>query len=233
MSVHVIDRDKLRLALRKLSDKEIYFLLSRAVEMLPAAKLQRLVRGHLDMARLCPGDYKPDDILAEARTFEKTSLRGEYYESFDVNYKNCTELSKGTRAWISEFHHLLDRCIAAARRDDKDAARGAFEICFGLLRHIDECLDDVIFFADEGGSWQVGVDWRRVLRAWFRCLSATSQPEEYGAQVLAVVDEFEHYARDKHLSAARRVATPAQRKALSALMNRSATERTDLPRPKL
>ncbi len=233
MPVQVIDRDKLRIALRRLSDKEIYHLLSKAVEMLPAAKLQRLVRGYLNMAGLRPDGHKPDDILVEAKTFEAASLRGDYYESFSVNYRYCTELSKGTRAWISEFHHLLDRCIAAARKDDSATERGAFEICFGLLRHIDECLDDVIFFADEGGSWQVGVDWLRVFPAWFRCLSATSQPEEYATQVIAVVDEFEHYARDKHLSSARRVATPAQREALSALMNRSASEETDVPKSKL
>jgi hypothetical protein len=102
-----------------------------------------------------------------------------------------------------------------------------------LLRHIDECLDDVIFFADEGGSWQVGVDWQRVLPAWFRCLSATSQPLEYATQVITVVDDFGHHARDKHMSSAKRVATPAQRKALSALMNRSALKKTDVPKSKL
>jgi hypothetical protein len=43
----------------------------------------------------------------------------------------------------------------------------AFEIIFGLLDHIDECLDDVSFFADEARSWQVGVDWNKVLPSWF------------------------------------------------------------------
>jgi hypothetical protein len=31
---------------------------------------------------------------------------------------------------------------------------------------LDDAID-VIFFADEGGSWQVGVDWERVLPPWF------------------------------------------------------------------
>lgn len=91
----------------------------------------------------------------------------------------------------------------------------AVEMCFRLLRHIDECLDDIVFFADEAGSWQVGVDWAKVLRAWFVCLSATTKPADYACRVVELVDEFAKHDRKKHLMAARRAATPAQRKALS------------------
>src|SRR5438093_5397812 len=55
--------------------------------------------------------------------------------------------------------------------------RQAMDILFGLLNHIDKGDDDVIFFADEGGSWQVGVDWAKVLPVWFKVLSATAEPE--------------------------------------------------------
>lgn len=68
----------------------------------------------------------------------------------------------------------------------------------------------------------MGVDWDKVLPAWFVCLSATVQPEEYAMRVVEIVDEFQHYARDKHLSSARRVATPSQRQALQALLQREA-----------
>jgi hypothetical protein len=52
------------------------------------------------------------------------------------------------------------------------------DILFGLLNHIDKGRDDVIFFEDEGGAWQVGVDWARVLPVWFKVLAATAGPEE-------------------------------------------------------
>jgi len=51
-----------------------------------------------------------------------------------------------------------------------------FEVIFSLLRHIDECTDDILFFADEGGSWEVGVNWKKVLPAWFRVHSPTAGP---------------------------------------------------------
>jgi hypothetical protein len=85
------------------------------------------------------------------------------------------------------------------------------EIGYGAGLRIPE---DVIFFADEGGAWQVGVDWDTVLTAWFVCLAATAQPDEYAREVVRVVDEFEHHAREGHLKKARAAATPAQRKAI-------------------
>jgi hypothetical protein len=91
------------------------------------------------------------------------------------------------------------------------------DILFGLLEHIDKCLDDVIFFADEGGSWQVGVDWPKVLPVWFKALSATAEPEEYAERITALLSCHYRYGRDKMLVIARRTATTEQRKALAAI----------------
>ena len=93
--------------------------------------------------------------------------------------------------------------------------REAMDILIGLLGHIDECNDDVVFFADEGGSWQVGVDWARVLPVWFKVLSATAGPEEFAGRITALLSNHYCYGRDKMLAIARRTATPDQRKALA------------------
>jgi hypothetical protein len=97
---------------------------------------------------------------------------------------------------------------------------------FGLLRHIDECLDDVVFFADEAGSWQVGVDWRKILPAWFVCLSATTDPEEYARRAVEVVDKFVKYDREKYLAVACRKASAEQRKALAEIASQSSGRKT-------
>lgn len=91
----------------------------------------------------------------------------------------------------------------------------AFEVVFSLLDQIDACEDEILFFADEGGSWEVGVDWEKVLPAWFRVLSATAQPDEYARRVTTVLKCHYEQGRVKMLAAARRVATPAQRQAVS------------------
>jgi hypothetical protein len=104
--------------------------------------------------------------------------------------------------------------VDSTKTADPVQLRGAFDTLFGPLDYIDECHDDVIFFADEGGSWQVGMDRQKVLPSYFACLSTTAEPLEYAARVIAVVDKHLRYNRKKHLAAARRCATPAQRKAL-------------------
>jgi len=212
-----IDRDKLRAEVRKLGNEYVLFMLDDAIELLPRAKLHKLAKKYLDLKRLRP-DAEPatsPSLLADVKRFEKASLAGEYYESFGVNSKNYTQQSAGTSAWIAEYLRLLDRCVINAKKSNPVEVREAMDILFGLLNHIDKGNDDVIFFADEGGSWQVGVDWARVLPAWFKVLSATAEPEEYAERITALLSCHYRYGRDKMLAIARRTATTHQRKALA------------------
>jgi len=93
-------------------------------------------------------------------------------------------------------------------------------IRFGLLQHIEEGHDDVIFFADEGGSWQVGAEWRTALPACFQCLAESATPEEFAREVDRAIKAFAEYDRRRHLTAARRVASVEQKAALRALLAR-------------
>ena len=47
--------------------------------------------------------------------------------------------------------------------------------------------DEVIFFADEAGSWQIGVDWRTVFPAYFAayfgCLAEAAAADEFAKTV--------------------------------------------------
>jgi hypothetical protein len=170
--------------------------------------------------KLQPDGDGQGTLLSDVKAFEKASLAGEYYESFAVNSKNVMEKSLDTRAWIAECHRLLDRCVAQAKTDPPFEVCTAFDIIFGLLDHIDECLDDMIFFADEAGSWQVGIDWENVLPAWFRALSTTAAPREYAGRITALLKHHCNYASTKMLVIAQKIATTEQRRALSEVMDR-------------
>ena len=214
-----IDRDKLRAAVRKLGNEYVFYMLDDAIELLPPAKLYTIAKKYLDLKRLRPDAEQTTrpGLITDVKRFEKRSLAGEYYESFNVNSKNYMEESAGTSAWMAEFRRLLDRCVINAKESNPAEVRQGMDILFGLLDHVDECLDDVIFFADEGGSWQVGVDWEKVLPVWFKVLSATAGPEEYAKRITAMLSGHYSYGRDKMLAIARRTATPEQRKALAVL----------------
>jgi hypothetical protein len=215
MATQQIDRDKLRAAIRKLGNEYVFYMLDEAIDLLPQTKLLKLISRYVDPSTLRPDDKAKGNLLSDAKAFEKASLAGEYYEDFDVNSKNCTEISMGTRAWIAQCERLLDRCVEQQKKGDPAEVCRAFDIIFGLLDHIDECLDDVIFFADEAGSWQVGIEWDKILPPWFEVLSATAEPDEYARRITELLKHHYRYGIKKMLAVARRIATPAQREALS------------------
>lgn len=213
MAGRQIDRDKLRVAIRRMSKTNVLYLLDEAIDLIPRSRLIKLVEQFWDPATLRLDDPAKGHLLADVRAFEKASLGGQYYEAFRVDSRNYMEKSGGTQAWIAECRRLLDRCIADAGKSDPDVCQ-AFETIFALLDHIDECRDDIIFFADEAGSWQVGVGWEKVLPAWFICLSATTEAGEYARRVVETIKKYVGYDLDKYLAKARKVATAEQRKAL-------------------
>jgi len=198
-----------------MGNEYLYYMLDDAIELLPPSKLVKLAGRYLDVKSLQASGPKHAGLLAEVKAFEKASRAGDYYESFAVNSKNFSEVSGGTRAWIAECGRLFGGCVAATGKGNAEETCGAFELLFALLQHIDNGMDDVVFFADEGGSWQVGVDWQKVLPAWFTCLSTTVEPDEFARRAVDVVDRFVKYDRDRHLTMASCIAAAAQRKALA------------------
>jgi hypothetical protein len=210
-----IDRDKLRAAIRRMGSEYVFYMLDDAITLLPQTKLRKLIAQYLNPTELRSHGERKEDLLADVKAFEKASLTGKYYQAFSVNSKNYTEKSRGTLAWIADCCRLLERCVAHPKKKDPATVCQAFEIIFSLLSKIDEGTDDILFFADEGGSWEVGVDWENVLPAWFKVLSATAGPSEYTQGITTVLERHYKHGRIKMLAVARKIATPAQRQALA------------------
>jgi hypothetical protein len=209
-----IDRDKLRVQLRRLPKDILLELIDRAIDLVPRTRLPALVEGYIDPDALLPDSRSAGRLLGAVRAFREASLRGDYYQDFAVDSKNFMDMSRGTETWIAECERLFNRCVAGAGRGRHTELRESFEILLELLRHIDEGNDDVVFFADEGGSWQVGVSWEDVLPAYFVCLSPTTEPEGYARMVNAVVDDFVRHDRDKYMRKARGIGTKEQKRLL-------------------
>ena len=96
-------------------------------------------------------------------------------------------------------------------------ARMAFELIFNLLYEINAMRVDIIFFADEHGAWQVGVHWREVMPAWFKCLAASADADEYAELVHGMISYYAHWESEPLLAAAVTTANPDQAAALTAL----------------
>jgi len=73
-----IDRDKLRVALRKLRPEELFHMLDEAITLLPQEQLLGLAKPYLKVSTLMEDGKPKDDLLTEVKTFEKRTLDGEY-----------------------------------------------------------------------------------------------------------------------------------------------------------
>ncbi|MSP91872.1 MAG: hypothetical protein EXR79_08760 [Myxococcales bacterium] len=208
------DLVKLRAHLRHLPSGDLYLLLDRALGALAPEQVAQVLRDHVDVRRFQVDATPTPALLEQVHAFHAAAFRGDYYEDFAVNSRNCTQTSRGTDAFMAEYDRLLDLCLHAPRKDHERDLRTAFELLFDLLRQIDECRDDIVFFADEGGSWQVGVQWPQVFAAWCPCVAATAAPDQYVTAVEAVLRDFARHERPKLFELARQAATPEQRAAL-------------------
>lgn len=206
-----IDPEKLRVALRQLGRDDLLHIVESAIGLVPKAKMGKLVGSRVRLEDLAPSPPGAASLLAEVKKFHAAALRGEYYQEFAVNSKNYREQSRGTARFTAEHHRLMGRCVRAASRPPRAPVRAAFELLFALLPRIDETEYDVIFLADERGSFQVGLDCAAALPAYFRCLADSASPEEFAREVHRTIADFAEYERPRHLAAARRVASAEQK----------------------
>ena len=220
MTEQSVDLEKLRVALRQLDRGRLLIIAERAIELLPGASLGVLVGDMIKVPRPTEREGAVGSLLAETRKFYEASLRGEYYQSFHVNWRNCTDKSQGTDAFIAEFDRLTGKCVQAVAAGSGEIARGAFDILFSLLHDIDEEPDRIVFFADEAGSWQVVVDWKTVLPAYFKCLASGRGGEEFACEVDRVISDFCHHWRPEFLAVAEDLANDEQKPALARLPGR-------------
>lgn len=208
-----LDMAKVKAALRSPPQETLLDILSRAIDRIPLERLPEVLGPAVPLKEVQEGPSAGKALLKAAKAFRAGSLRGDYYDYFDVNSKNCSEMSEGTEDWIAECKRLHASCIAQAPVGPPEVVREAFEIIFDLLRRIDNG-EEVVFFADEAGSWQVEVDWDEVLPAYFGCLSKTANPREYAKVVKGLVAEFAGDDKARYLRPAKKAATPEQGRAL-------------------
>ena len=216
-----IDISLLRDSIRtELEIEELLSLLDRAIELSPQERLPELIEGFFDLDLLSVDELSEQSLLEDVLEFHSDSLAGLYYDDFDVNSKNFMERSRGTINWIAEHERLMNRCLIESRDGDPEQMRQVFELLFNLLDEVDECRDDIIFFADEAGAWQVGVEWDEVLPCYFKVLAAVAQPSEYASGVIKIVKSHANYNSDNYFKLALEVAKKLQQKVLFARLSK-------------
>lgn len=211
------DQTKLRTELRGLRRCDLLIIAERAAELVPKDNLGPLLGDFMHVDVLVAPATRPAPLIEEIQQFYDESCDGKYFEHFQVNARNYMKRSRCTDAFVAQFDRSIRQCVQAVGHQPGTSVREAFEILFRLLRRIDEAPDDVVFFADEAGSWQVGINWRVVIPAYFRCLVELVSPEEFANTIDQIIRAFAEHERSLHLRTAYQVASAAQQVALRAL----------------
>lgn len=206
------DRRQLRAALARLDKPDLLKFLDEMMALVPDIELRNIACCYVDL----PQDLTAANLLAEVRSFDRVSRAGDFYEDFSVNSKNFLELASGTECWIDEIKRLF-RCIVTEipKLPPEDTCE-MLGLIIGLLHEVDD-ENEIIFWADEGGSWQVGIDWKELITYWLKALAATAMPTDYAQAVTDMVNKFYGEERARYFRLAQKHATPEQRRALTAL----------------
>lgn len=203
-------------ALRRMTRAQLLVVAERALTLVPRAKLPLLL-GDVLPPEPAPSMQAAAPLLDRVREFHAAALRGTYYHPFRVNSQNFMERSEGTEAFGAEFDRLTRECVHAAKTVPTTALREAFELLLSLCRLIDEGSDQVVFFADEAGSWQLDVDFRAMLSAYFGCLALGTPGEPFAREVDRCITAFAEHDRARLVAAAVRVGNADQRAAVKGL----------------
>ena len=219
MTNQLIDSSVVLAELRTLSRGNLLVIAERAAELISADQLSALLGDFVKLeADACKAIRAVATLYDDARRFFDAAMAGHYYEVVEINNRGRQEQSMGTDAFVAEFDRLVRRCTHAAGQGEFVGVRNSIELLFALLRHVDEGNDDVLFFADGGGSLNVGVNWHSTFPAYFKSLAAILAPVEFARTVVSTIDEFGSCGRPDYLAAAHVVANDAQRTAIGALV---------------
>lgn len=205
-----LDPAKVKAALRSLPKETLAEILDRALVHVPADALPEVLGAAVPIKEVAEGPAAAKALLKSVNGFHKDTLAGVHYDYFQVNSRNCSQVSEGTEDWIAEFRRLLDSCVAQAPVGPPEMLRGAFDLLLDLLRRLN-AGEEIVFFADDSWEWQLPVQWDEVLTAYFRCLSATCPPAEYARVARTAIKEFVGRDSAAFLRSAAKVATPQQK----------------------
>ena len=126
-----------------------------------------------------------EEVLEDIEEFYSSSMSGYYYEPFDINSKNFSNVPEETQQWFDELGDHLEDCSKLTDQGDHEIAIQCFNILHKLIDEMES--GEEIVFADEYGTWMISGDHKRFARSYLISLSAISNPVEYSAGAFSIV----------------------------------------------
>jgi len=149
-----------------------------------------------------------DRLVQEVSDFYKSSLKGDYYEPFDIGSKNYMDIPEGTSRWCNEYGIHLDQTSQLSLQGLHHQAIKCFQLLFDL---IDKLGQDKIIFADEVGSWMVGGNDEQAVECYIVSLAKVCSPSDFTKHMVVLLkkDSYESF-KNKVFEKATAMGTKAQ-----------------------
>ena len=144
-------------------------------------------------------DWK--QLLKKIKDFQKNSLSGKYYASFEINSKNYTYIPEETEEWFEKLNALLAASTQLSEQNNHFHAVECFSILYDLIDKME--YGEEIIFAHEYGSWMIPGDEKIYLKAFLISLAAIKDPKEFTDASIPLIK------RDSSMSFADRVYSTA------------------------
>jgi hypothetical protein len=184
-----VSQERVWWLLRSLERDALMLIAARALANLPVNQLERVLGGYAQAADVSAraGEDEPG-LLATVGRFCIHARQGHFNEA---SRQSRQEESWGTHEFLARCRMLFERCLAEAEGGGASEVRSALEHLMELLRELDEKPDEIVRFMAEGGSWQVGIDWSKVVPAYARCLAQTASSQaEFESAIERMLQSF-------------------------------------------
>lgn len=181
-----MNKDILLQILKQKEHSELLAILDEAWELMSTSQRDQIFYPHISDA-IYDFPAQPDKTIEAIKTFQKSTLAGDYYAPFDINSKNFMDIPEETDAWFAKMDELFIECTKLSRQKDYQAAVEGFEI----LHELFEGMCDHVF-ADELGDWMFTGDLKAYHAAYLEAASETCNPEDFAGKAMSVIIDDSH-----------------------------------------
>jgi len=145
------------------------------------------------ISEIPPSSIDGEEVLTTIEEFYEKSVGRYYYEPFNINSKNFSDIPEETDIWFDEISDYLEDSSKLTDQEDHGMAVQCFKLLHKLIGKMED--GEEIVFADEYGTWMITGDEKRFVKSHLTSLSAISTPEEYvnGAIPLIKRDSYESF----------------------------------------
>ena len=134
---------------------------------------------------LPPVTVDGEQLLADIEAFSESSISGYYYETFNVNSKNFSDIPEETEGWFEELGDYLEESAVLTGQGDHELAVQCFTLLYDLIDKMED--GEEIVFAHELGGWMIPGDEKVFIKSYLTSLSAISTPEEYTEKAIPLI----------------------------------------------